>query len=59
MNGYQILMNSDEKELEEQVVQAMNEGWEPTGGVAIIANTITGYPSLYAQAIMKKEKKPS
>lgn len=48
---YAILRNDDPFELEIEVIEFMEQGWEPTGGIGI--NNRYSPPTLY-QAMVRK-----
>lgn len=52
---YKILESWDREDLEENVNQALGEGWKLQGGIGI-ATDLEGY-NLYCQAMVKKTGK--
>lgn len=55
-SNYAILRNDDPFKLEIQVIEYMEEGWEPTGGISV-SNVISSkgyYYTQYNQAMVRK-----
>lgn len=53
---YKVLTNSDNILLSDNVLEHMEIGWQPQGGVSMIMNGT--YSELWAQAIVKYEDTP-
>ena len=56
LNVYKVVKSSTSEELEILVSRAMADNWFPIGGVAIARKK--GFDTIYAQAMIKPNKKP-
>jgi len=54
---YEILQDVHRENLRRRVLNLMNDGWEPLGGVAIVPDEELGYE--YMQAMVKREDEGS
>ena len=54
ITNYEILTEYDVNDLGRVVQQAIKDGWQPLGGVAVTeAEPGHGYPTLFVQAMVK------
>jgi len=52
VHQYTIIQNANEAAFVQQVNAALQQGWQPVGGVAIVPLTINGQPGFgFAQAM--------